>query len=340
MNLRNLMKNRGGKENRHSVVGKRILWLDAARGSGMVLVVLGHAISDTAMDNPLFSRLFYFIYSFHMPLFFFISGYCGSKAMKCYTMSDKCDYIQLRFSRLMIPYFFIGVCYIPLKIVLAKFSSTPVQLNGVLFEMLKGKNPNHQLWTLYVLFVIALITCVLANQKNNEILMVIILGIFQILSVKAPSGIVKNILFEFPFFYAGILCKKHNWIAGKFNKGIGITTLSLLVMINCSMVVSGEHYLKIATGYCGIVASCFVAMQITKTARNPFVAIGKYGMDIYILANAVQVAVRIVFINALGVNGIVCCVLSTVLGVFIPIIISKCFVRKLVWTRKLILGMD
>ena len=119
-----------------------------------------------------------------------------------------------------------------------------------------------------------------------------------------------------------------------------MTALALLLMINCMVVLSGEHYLKIATGYFGILASCFVAMQITKTARNPFVMIGKYGMDIYILANAVQVAVRIVFLKALGVNGIVCCVLSTVLGVFVPIIISKHFVRKFAWTRKLVLGMD
>ena len=340
MNLRNLMKNREGEGDCHSAVGKRILWLDAARGIGMVLVVLGHAISDTSMDNPLFSRLFYFIYSFHMLLFFFISGYCGSKAMKCDTISDKYEYIQLRFSRLMIPYFFIGVCYIPLKFVLAKFSSTSVQLNGILFEMIKGNNPNYQLWTLYVLFVIALIVCVFANQKNNEILMMTILGILQILSVKSPSGIVKNILFELPFFYAGILCKKHNWIAGNLNKGVGMVALALLMIINCSVVVSGEHYLKIATGYLGIVASCFVAIQITKTARNSFVTIGKYGMDIYILANAVQVAVRSVFLKALDVNGIFCCILSTVLGVFVPIIISECFVRKFAWTRKMVLGMD
>lgn len=306
----------------------------------MVLVVLGHAISDTAMDSPLLSWLFYFIYSFHMPLFFFISGYCGSKAIKCDTISDKYKYIQSRFARLMIPYFFIGVCYIPLKVVLARHVTTPVQLTGVLFEILKGNNPNFQLWTLYALFFTASIVCVLANQKGSEILMMAIFGILQILSVKFLSGIVGNILFELPFFYVGILCKKHNWLAEKLNKGIGMTALALLVIVNCSVVLSGGHYLKIATGYFGIAASCFVAMQITKTACNPFVTIGKYGMDIYILANAVQVAIRIVFLKALGINGIVCCVLSTVLGVFVPIIISKYFVRKLAWTRKLVLGMD
>ena len=42
MDLCNPIRNSGG--NRHSTAGNRLLWLDAARGIGMVLVVLGHAI--------------------------------------------------------------------------------------------------------------------------------------------------------------------------------------------------------------------------------------------------------------------------------------------------------
>ncbi|MDR5790074.1 acyltransferase family protein [Caballeronia sp. LP003] len=42
--------------------------IDAARGIGIVLVVLGHAIG-------LPEWLFRVIYSCHMPLFFFLSGY-------------------------------------------------------------------------------------------------------------------------------------------------------------------------------------------------------------------------------------------------------------------------
>ena len=119
-----------------------------------------------------------------------------------------------------------------------------------------------------------------------------------------------------------------------------MTALALLLMTNGMVVLSGEHYLRIVTAYFGILASCFVAMQITKTAHNPFVIFGEYGMDIYILANAVQVVVRIVFLKALGLNGVVCCALSTVLGIFIPVVISKYFVRKFAWARKLVLGMD
>jgi fucose 4-O-acetylase-like acetyltransferase len=48
------------------VYGSRLLCLDAAKGIGIICVVIGHIATD-----PLLAR---FIFSFHMPLFFFLSG--------------------------------------------------------------------------------------------------------------------------------------------------------------------------------------------------------------------------------------------------------------------------
>jgi len=46
---------------------KRLDWLDAGKGLGMLLVMMGHA------DIPEYLKTY--IYTFHMPLFFFLSGY-------------------------------------------------------------------------------------------------------------------------------------------------------------------------------------------------------------------------------------------------------------------------
>ncbi|MBA3054363.1 MAG: acyltransferase family protein [Sphingomonadales bacterium] len=57
----------------------RIGWLDTARGLGIILVVIGHALGGI-IDSPLgtgldpFRRAFFAIYTFHMPLFFVLSG--------------------------------------------------------------------------------------------------------------------------------------------------------------------------------------------------------------------------------------------------------------------------
>lgn len=51
----------------------RCEYLDIARGMAIILVVLGHSIQSNIMDMDS-SLVFRIIYSFHMPLFMFISG--------------------------------------------------------------------------------------------------------------------------------------------------------------------------------------------------------------------------------------------------------------------------
>ena len=48
---------------------KRIEYIDIAKGIGILLVVMGH--NDFGLVSPFFYK---FIYAFHMPLFFFVSG--------------------------------------------------------------------------------------------------------------------------------------------------------------------------------------------------------------------------------------------------------------------------
>lgn len=79
--------------------GKRIEWIDNAKGVAIVLVVLGHIIST----NSLLSR---FIDSFHMPLFFMLSGLFVLKK----TNDSFRSHLNNRFRRLMIPYFILGIC--------------------------------------------------------------------------------------------------------------------------------------------------------------------------------------------------------------------------------------
>ncbi len=47
---------------------KRLDFIDIAKGIGIILVVTGHLL-------PVAAGLHVLIYSFHMPLFFFLSGF-------------------------------------------------------------------------------------------------------------------------------------------------------------------------------------------------------------------------------------------------------------------------
>ena len=63
----------------------RVNWIDAAKGTGIILVVIGHTLRGLESANILsfvgdFGRVDAAIYAFHMPLMFMLSGLFIHKA--------------------------------------------------------------------------------------------------------------------------------------------------------------------------------------------------------------------------------------------------------------------
>jgi polysaccharide biosynthesis protein PslL len=76
-------------------MSKRIEYLDIAKGIGILLVVLGH--NDFEVISLFIQRL---IYSFHMPMFFFLSGYFIDASVPFW------GFFKKRFHALMKPFLF------------------------------------------------------------------------------------------------------------------------------------------------------------------------------------------------------------------------------------------
>jgi acyltransferase len=79
------------------VMRGRVSWIDAAKGLGIVLIVLGHI---TSVESP--SALYVYIYAFHVPLFFFISGLTLKPGREPFAVM-----LQGKFRSLLVPY----LCY-------------------------------------------------------------------------------------------------------------------------------------------------------------------------------------------------------------------------------------
>jgi polysaccharide biosynthesis protein PslL len=80
---------------RHSIPA-----IDVARGIGIALVAYGHLNDGSFLRN--------WIYLFHMPLFFFLSGYLHK------VKTDRRGFFEKKFIHLMIPYFSFLLLYAPL----------------------------------------------------------------------------------------------------------------------------------------------------------------------------------------------------------------------------------
>lgn len=127
-------------------MSKRIEYLDIARGIGILLVVLGH--NDFEAISLFIHQV---IYSFHIPLFFFLSGYFINASISFF------DFFKKRFNSLLKPYFF--------TIFLIYFTSISFEkmgFNTAITRIIKSLyGTGHyidwvQLWFLPELFVVSL----------------------------------------------------------------------------------------------------------------------------------------------------------------------------------------
>ena len=92
---------------------KRIVSLDIAKAICIVLVVVGHYMPD---DVPLwYDKTHCFIYSFHMPLFMFASGFIYMTTRKDV---GYWAFLWKKVKRLMVPYFVTSIIIISLKLLM------------------------------------------------------------------------------------------------------------------------------------------------------------------------------------------------------------------------------
>lgn len=164
---------------------KRINWIDYAKGIGIILVILGHSIFPEVLKI--------WICSFHMPLFFMLSGF----TFNIEKYNDFKTFIKRKFKTLIIPYFiFSAVNWLwivarnrrDLSLIFKKFLGILVQVRNTDF------GPG--LWFVPCLFLSELLLYVLVKYLDKRILtiasIVLITGgiaYARFINVNLPWGI-------------------------------------------------------------------------------------------------------------------------------------------------------
>ena len=111
---------------------KRIEWIDTAKGLGLMLVFIGH------LHPPYLST---WIYTCHMPLFFFLSGLV-------FSTHPFREFIKKRFLRLIIPYFCLGIVIYLFWAGIYAFENRPAR---DYWDMLSNFLEQRAFWTVWFL---------------------------------------------------------------------------------------------------------------------------------------------------------------------------------------------
>lgn len=141
-------------------------WVNDAKVLGIFLVVFAHAIILKIQNESIsLQKIRQVIYIFHMPFFFFLSGYLFELNLNKYCSIGWKKFLEKKFIRLMLPYFSISFCVYMIYFLLDKiglFKSitgglyiSSKEILDVLCEVitLNGHVDSH-MWFLYALFII------------------------------------------------------------------------------------------------------------------------------------------------------------------------------------------
>ena len=185
-------------------------YLDVAKVITCFLVVIGHICRRYSLNdwlgfgvhNIYISWLASYIYSFHMPLFFMISGYVYEIQLKksAYSyVSNKIAFIQKKINRLIVPYF----CFsIPLTAVLYFVG----RFQGSIFENYFNAfliTNNTYLWFLPCLFVISILYNSLGLViRRWSFLCLLVLAGFSVSSDYLPNYLQINNVARYSFYYS------------------------------------------------------------------------------------------------------------------------------------------
>ena len=316
--------------------------IDIAKGIGILLVVLCHVMSPVMENNKAMINVYRFVYTFHMPLFFFLAGLV-SPVKK----NDKRKQTQSKIERLVIPYFVWAIIYSPLKIVFANLARNNVQTPW--WSLLLGNNPDGELWFLYILFLLSMVAIWILNEKNEKILFVLAL-VSTFFSPLFPSkyafpGISLSFsCYQIGFYALGIYCGRSwadicNWIKSNI---VWVVSLLISIFYGITVQVNGKEYwwLKSVAATASIIFIMALSLYLCKSNKKICRALdylGSHSMEIYIIHAPILIIGRKVLPGYLGRNWGYVIVLA-ILAVVVSLIFDRCVLDRWLWMGRLLVG--
>lgn len=319
----------------------RVNWIDALKGFTMLSVIIGHVIGEMlrymALTPTSFSVLLSIrnvIYSFHMPLFFILSGYVFDMIYVIDKKLQKTKAIKQMINCLLV-YFIWSIIFCVFKMITDNSSTyTWITLIKLPYKCIAVY------WYIYVLSLCYFISIIFYEKIKENKLFLCFLAVFSIVyyflyKFQDSAGIIKLLGFYF-FFYLGIFIrqKKLEHILAS-SKTILLNTiitilLEIIVFIPFTEVADYGAFFLSGT-LCAITASLLLIGLSIRLYNSYSIRsmewIGLYSIELYVM-QIVSVAYRIVEKTISTNNLFATLFISCLICIIIPIFAS--YIAKII----------
>lgn len=317
----------------------RSLWVDYAKAIGIILVVYGHVTrgiynAGININETIYNLADSIVYTFHMPLFFFLSG------LFFYNSFQKKGAKKLIFSKvdtIVYPYLIWSIIQGLLEVSLTSYTNGNDGYSNILSLLWL---PRAQFWFLYSLFIIFVITSLAFNKLNIKCVTALFIGTSalyliqtHLLQVFQVNSVANNLV----FFVFGILITRHSDSKFLNSNKLFPAMLALFIIsqyvfhVQFSLTYADKSLLTLIIALISILL-VVAASKSLETRFNDKIKwllfIGSSSMAIFLMHIIAASGVRIILHKILGIESaslhiIIGCITGVCLPLIAVIVINK-----------------
>lgn len=308
---------------------ERNVWVDYAKAIGIILVVYGHVArgvfnAGLPMDEAEFVLVDSIIYSFHMPLFFFLSGLFFFDSLQ---KRGRGGLIINKIDTIAYPFIVWSLLQGLFEVALSNYTNGQVTLVEV-FSLLWM--PRAQFWFLYALFLV-FVVCTFLYAKADRRFFLPFVVLFGVLFVFQQDLTINNmtrfILGNTVFFALGV------W----FNevKAFFLARYSSLTLVFGAMFIAGQYLFHVTFGMnytdgglpvlalatVSIFFMVALSMWLGQYRVDWLLFTGASSMTIYLMHILAGSGVRVILSKFMGIDSItVHLLIGTLIGTAAPLV--------------------
>lgn len=229
-------------------MAKRIEYIDVVKGIGIILMIIGHIISNIGIANLI-------IHSFHMPIFFIVSGYL-------YKKSDELkigNQIRRKSFTLLIPYLTIAIFHLLVFLLInwdAGIDVIKSRAWAAFFANTSNEMPyTGVIWFLSCLFAVDISFLLLKRFIKNEKILFVVCLCISLFGTYWPKifnfrlfWALDTAMTALGFYYIGYVMGKYsgkNKIVDSFLNMKGIVCVILLIAVMPLVIKNGHVNMRL-----------------------------------------------------------------------------------------------
>lgn len=272
----------------------RVAWIDFARALGVILVVYGHVLrgvvsAEIFPDGPVAQWTDYTLYTFHMPLFFFLAGLNVQHSLR----RGAYAFLENKVWTIVYPYLLWSLFQGGITVLMSRNANIPIHVSDLTAIWYR---PIAQFWFLYALMICHLLAVFVPSRPTLIVIAVACLVTFWLL----PGLDLRLTLYHLPFYVAGLYGTR---VIAAWRPS-GLSFLAIMLAFAAVVSLSGDITgldpngpASLPAGVLGILAMIALCKRLDGARHHWLAAVGAASMTIYVLHILVGSGLRIAMLK-------------------------------------------